>query len=127
LAEFLFDENLWPDVSRGLRLCGYDTYVIGDAPAPNRGSTDGDNVAWCVARGAMLVTADRGRRNREMLDLLSRHPVHVLLVHTGVTQRAFMRAFVRHCDGLEDAIDRRNLQGRVVRHRLRREGGIERL
>jgi predicted nuclease of predicted toxin-antitoxin system len=126
LAEFLLDENLWPDVGRGLKLCGYDLHVIGDPPSPDRGARDQENVEWCVARGAMLITGDRGRKNREMLDLLAREPVHVMLTHGGLTQRAFMRAFVRHCDGIEEAIERCLARGGgVVRRRLKREGGLE--
>lgn len=50
-----------------------------------------------------------------MLELLAREPVHVMLVHTGVTHPTFICSFVRHCDGLEDDLDRHNLRGGTVR------------
>jgi hypothetical protein len=128
LAGFLFDENLPPQLAEGLRICGLDTRAIGDGVAPPRGSSDADNVAWCLDHGYALVTIDRGRKNREITDLLTRH-TNLSLIHVDrrLSTRDLLYAFVRRHQGMETGIDRCLNQGGSYRRRLGRGGGLERM
>lgn len=122
MVAFLFDENVpqRSDLARGLTLCTFEVFAVGDPPAPPRGSGDETVVDWCVGRQAVLVTADHGKKNREMMPLLRGRSVRVLLVPPGMTAREFVIQFVRRNARIEDDAARR----RACRYRMGRNGGL---
>lgn len=126
-ARYLLDENLPPQVAAGLSLIGYELYCVGTAPAPARRSTDETNVKWCVERDVILVTEDRGRKNREILDLMARHRVHVIRVPQDVTAKELARFILRHHETISDALDTCRRRGGTVRRKIGRNGGMTKL
>lgn len=123
MTAFLFDENLPPAVGRGLRQIGFDVRVIGDPPAPARGSPDATNVEWCEANGAVLVTTDRGRKDKEILRLLrARTAVSVVFIPIGMNAIEISANFHKRVEQIESALAR----GRV-RMAVTRQGGFRKL
>jgi hypothetical protein len=103
-------------------------YAIGDGTAPPRRSSDADNVAWCLANDCALVTIDRGRKNREIRQLLARHTsLSLVLVDRRMGPTDLLYAFVRHHRTMEAEVERCFRQGGSYRRRLRRGGGLERM
>jgi hypothetical protein len=128
VAGFLFDENLPAQIAEGLAVCGLDLYAIGLGAAPPRGSSDADNVAWCLANRAALVTSDRGKKNREMTDLLARHTnLSLVLVDRRMQPVELLYTFVRRHKAFEAEVERRFNHGGCYRVRLNRQGGIKRI
>jgi uncharacterized protein with PIN domain len=120
LTTFLLDENLPRRLAEGLRLCTFDVYAVGDGSGPPTGSTDEEVVAWCLQHAAVLVTADAGRKNPEMVNLLRARAVRVMLVPMGMPPRDFVTAFVsRHPRVAEDAA-----RGRACRYRMGKNGRL---
>jgi hypothetical protein len=137
LAKCLFDENLPPRVAaaprlraspggppsppRGLAEIGFDVVPIGDPPAPPRGSSDADNVAWCRKNDAVLFTIDRGRKDREILEVLRRFPdANVVFVPDGMTGPELSQNFHKRIGTIDDLLQR----GRRVRKKITRNGGF---
>src|SRR4051794_4612249 len=81
MRPILFDEGLPPSVAIALSTVGWDARAVGMPGAPPRGSSDDANCAWCAAHGAVLVTNDRGRKDRTILDALAQHHVHAAFIH----------------------------------------------
>lgn len=127
MAGFLFDENLPAQIAEGLSTCGLTTYAVGDSSAPSRGSSDAENVAWCLANQCALVTTDRGRKNPEIKLLLASTKLSLVLVSSKLTTRALLYKFVKHHLTMEAAIDKCLASGGTYRVRIKREGGLERL
>jgi uncharacterized protein with PIN domain len=120
MAGYLFDENLPPDVARGLRLCGYDVYVIGDDPAPPRGSADQTNIDWCRKHNAVLFTTDRGRKDKEILEVLRRYTdASVVFVPEGMNGIEITQNFNKRVADMEDTLSR----GKRLRRKITRQGG----
>lgn len=116
MARFLFDENLPPAVGRGLRQIGFDVYVIGDPPAPDRGSPDSTNVAWCEAESAVLVTTDRGRKDKEILRLLqTRTSLSVIFVPMGMDPKDLSANFHKRQERIEEMLARGRLRMSITR------------
>ena len=66
----------WPAALRAVDLVAH---AIGDdGDVPPRGSTDEVNIAWCAARGAVLVTNDRGKKDKTIFNHLATHHVHAI-------------------------------------------------
>ena len=60
--------------------------AVGDGIAPPRGSTDAENVAWCLANDYALVRRSPSKKNREMTELLARHAdLNLVLVDRRIT------------------------------------------
>jgi predicted nuclease of predicted toxin-antitoxin system len=123
LVRFLLDENLPPSAARGLTLCTYEVDAVGDAGAPPKGSSDEDVVDWAVQNSAVLITIDRGRKNREMLRLIRTRNVRVVLAPRGTSARDLVRLFARHHDTIEQDAER----NRACRYRLGKQGGLSTL
>lgn len=70
MLPLLIDEGLPPRIAEALRAVEVDALAIGDVGAPAKGSPDETNVPWCAKEGRLLVTNDRGRKDRVILDLL---------------------------------------------------------
>lgn len=58
-----------------------EAFANGDDGVPPTQSTDEVNVVWCAQRGAVMVTNDRGRKERIILPLLAEHRVHAVFVY----------------------------------------------
>jgi hypothetical protein len=80
----LFDEGLPHCIAAALRHLSIDAYAVGDDNgAPPRASGDGGdetNVTWCSERDAILVTNDRGKKDRVIIDLLAEKHVDAIFV-----------------------------------------------
>lgn len=124
MLPLLIDEGLPPRVAEALRAVEVDALAIGDVGAPAKGSADETNVPWCAQEGRLLVTNDRGRKDRVILDLLNQHHVHALFVYNDLRAgppHHLLRALLHAEDALEQAAGRRGL----VAGRLRRSGRVE--
>ena len=124
MQPLLFDQGVYPQVAHALHTLEVDAYAVGDPGAPIQGSSDETNIKWCKERGAVLVTNDRGKKDKTILDLLTSYRVHALFVHNDLRADdphklayALLRA--------EGKIDHWVGGKHLLRHRLRPNGGIE--
>jgi peptidoglycan/xylan/chitin deacetylase (PgdA/CDA1 family) len=123
LKPLLFDEGLSPAVAQALATLRLSAHAIGQPGAPPKQSTDEANCKWCKENAAVLVTNDRGKKDRVILDLLAQHHIHAIFIHNDLRSgpphrlaRAILQAEAR-IDELAG--------GRVpIRHRLRPNGGL---
>jgi hypothetical protein len=124
LLPLLLDAGLPHSVAAAFRLLGLDARAVGDSDAPAKNSDDHALCAWCAERHAVLVTNDRGKKDRTMLDALARHHVDAIFVYADLRDgpaHKLARALLL-CEGKMEAIAR----GRSpIRHRLRPGGGLE--
>ena len=123
MLPLLFDEGLPDAVASALSALELEADAVGLPGAPPRGSLDEINCAWCQEHGAVLVTNDRGRKDRAILDALATQHVHAIFVHQDLQSAPshhLARALLKSEDQM-DTIARRHL----LRHRLRIGGGLE--
>jgi hypothetical protein len=119
----LFDQGL-PRVAPALSSLGLNAHEVGGAGAPPSGGPDHDNCRWCRTHEAILVTHDRGRRDKAILDALAEYRVHAIFVHSD------LRAGPPHCLArallvAEPQIDALVAGRHLIRHRLRVKGGLD--
>lgn len=122
----LLDEGLPPSIARAFRELELDVHAVGEADAPPRGSGDGDNAKWCADRGAVLVTNDRGKKDKAIFDALAERHVHALFVHEDLLAgppHVLAKALLQAESKIEAELQKRH---GLLRHRLRPGGGIER-
>ena len=101
-------------------------YSIGMQPAPTRGSSDAENIAWCLANRCALVTIDRGRKDPEIKHLLARYPnLSCILVSKSLVMPELLYAWVRHYRNFESQVERCLTSSGCYRKRLAREGGLK--
>jgi predicted nuclease of predicted toxin-antitoxin system len=123
LEPLLFDEGLSQAVAQALATLGLNAHAIGQPGAPPRQSTDEDNCKWCKENGAVLVTNDRGKKDRLILDLLAQHHIHAIFVHNDLRSGPPHRlaSAILRAESLIDGL----ATGRTpIRHRLRPNGGL---
>lgn len=73
-----------------------------------------------------MVTIDRGKKNREIRELLARYTnLSMILVDKRITPTALLYAFVKHHQTMEAAVERCFVQGGCYRRRLKRGGGLD--
>lgn len=127
MVPLLIDEGLpGGQVAAALRRLDLDAHAVGDKGAPPRKSSDDINVEWCARRNAVLVTQDRGKKDRVILRLLDQHHVHAIFVY-GDLRVAPPHELARALLSAERAIDDLATRKRgLVRHRLRSSGGLTR-
>lgn len=123
MARYLLDENLSAPVGRALQLVGYAFDAVGDSPAPPKRSTDETIAQWCLEHDAVLVTSDRGKKNREIIAALATHAVAVVFVPSGWTPREQLAFFVTRGDQLNAMLASRT----SLRIRVLRRGRLERV
>jgi hypothetical protein len=124
MLPLLIDEGLPPSIAEALRAVEVGALAIGDIGAPGKGSADEVNIRWCAQEGRLLVTNDRGRKDRLILDLLNQHHVHALFVYNDLRAAPphhLLRAVLHAEDALEQAAGRRGL----IAGRLRPSGRVE--
>jgi hypothetical protein len=83
----LFDEGLPPAVAEALRCLDLAAWAIGEDGAPGRSTSDEINCQWCESEGAVLVTNDRGKKDRTIFDSIAQHHVHAIFVHNDLRTR----------------------------------------
>lgn len=87
------------------------------------GSPDEINCRWCKANGAVLITHDRGKTNREILGLLDQNQVSAILVLKDLRRLPprYLALAVLCAETKMDAL----IDGRhCIRHQLRRSGHL---
>ena len=117
VAGLLFDENLSHHVAAALAPFGYDVTAVGLSGAPSFGAIDADVVDWCVENGAVLVTADRGRKDRAILIALAARGAHVLFVWDSISTREQVELVVRQYDKIQHDVE----QAKATKHGLYRK------
>jgi len=124
LQPLLLDKGLPHVVAQGLAALGIEANAVGQPGAPPDNSSDEDNCKWCVEHRAVLVTNDRGKGDKEILNALANHRVHAIFVYgdlqTGPPHE-LARALLNAEGKIEKWVDSRRLLG----HRLRPSGGLE--
>jgi predicted nuclease of predicted toxin-antitoxin system len=123
LLALLLDEGLPPQVAKALAMLGLPAKAVGDAEAPPRSSTDDVNCAWCRQHDAVLVTNDRGKKDRAIHELLAQRRVHAIFVHNDLRdgpEHRLALALLR----AEANMDQKAAKG-LLHHRLRVSGGLE--
>lgn len=123
MLPLLLDEGLPACVAEALATLGLDAHAVGHPGAPPRGSSDADNCAWCGTRSAVLVTNDRGKSDKTIFDHLAQHQVHAIFVHNDL-RFADEHVLARALLAAEARIDLIAAK-RLLRHRLRTGGGLE--
>lgn len=124
MLPLLLDEGLPHRVASALSQLGWDVRAVGHDDAPPRSSSDEVNCRWCADRGAILVTNDRGRKDRVILDLLAQHHVHALFIHDDL-RAAELHDLARALLNAEKAlVDRASRPRGLIHHRLMPTGRI---
>jgi hypothetical protein len=124
MLPLLIDEGLPASIAEALRLVEVDALAIGDIGAPTKGSVDEVNVPWCAKQKRLLVTNDRGKKDRVILGLLNENHVHALFVYNDLRAAPphhLLRALLRAEEALDQAVGRRGL----IAGRLKPTGRIE--
>jgi predicted nuclease of predicted toxin-antitoxin system len=123
LLPLLFDEGLPPQVASAFSELALQANAIGLPEAPARGSGDDVNCAWCKAKGAVLVTNDRGKKDKKIHGLLAQHRVHAIFVHNDLRngpEHLLALALLKAESKMELIAQKHTLH-----HRLRPGGGLE--
>ena len=127
MQPLLFDQGLPWQVAAALRAVDIAAYTVGDdeGDVPGAGSADDVNIAWCAARGAILVTNDRGKKDKTIFDHLATHHVHAIFVHDDL-RSADPHRLLRAILLAEEEIDQlvRRPRG-LIQRRLRPSGKLE--
>jgi hypothetical protein len=82
LQRLFFDQGLPGGVGTATALAalGLEANGVGGVGAPPNGSSDDENWRWCAENGAILVTHDKGKKDKEIIKVLDQHKVGVILV-----------------------------------------------
>lgn len=124
MLPLLLDEGLPAVVAQALRAVEVDALAIGDDGAPAKGSPDQTNVPWCAEQHRLLITNDRGKKDRVILGLLNQHHVHSLFVYNDLRAAPphhLLRALLVAETALDEAASHRGL----IAARLKPTGRIE--
>jgi hypothetical protein len=124
MHRLLLDEGVSPSAAEALAALGLPVFAVGGAEAPALESTDDENCAWCADCGAVLVTHDRGRKDKAIHVAIRRHGVGVIFVHNDL--RGPAKHLVRALLSAEVAIDDLANRPAPMNHRLRPNGKVER-
>jgi len=81
LQPLLIDEGLPASVATALAALELSAHAVGQPGAPGRQSPDEINCQWCQRNGAVLVTQDRGKRDKTIFSFLATYRVHAIFVH----------------------------------------------
>ena len=123
MLPLLIDEGLpASDVATALRDVRLSAAAVGEVTP--RQSDDQTNVAWCAQNGAVLVTNDRGRKERVILRLLAQHQVHALFVYNDL-RAAPPHKLLYALLAAEVRMDEQAGRG-LLHHKLKPTGRLER-
>lgn len=125
MQRLLFDQGLPGGVkmATALRALGLEAYCVGGDEAPPTGSPDDDNCRWCSEREAVLITHDRGKKDREILEVLDRHKVGVILILKELRSKP-PHHLARAILNSEGKMDQITSSRKSLRHYLRPGGGL---
>jgi hypothetical protein len=124
MVPLLIDEGLpGKAVAVALRAVGWDALAVGDDGAPPRESSDETNCAWCAKHGAILVTNDLGKKDKNIFDALATYEVHAVFVRNDLRGPPYLLlgALLNARGALEDYVSRPTL----LRRRLTAKGHLE--
>lgn len=125
MLSLLLDEGLPAGVAAALRAVEIDALAIGDAGAPLKSSLDETNITWCAQQSRLLVTNDRGKKDRVILGLLNQHHVHAVFVYNDL-RAAPPHHLLRALLIAETALDEQAARPRgLIAARLKRTGRLE--
>jgi predicted nuclease of predicted toxin-antitoxin system len=119
----LLDEGLPATVAHALSTLNLTAHAVGDAEAPVRQSSDEVNCAWCAEKNAVLVTNDRGKKDRTILDHLAQKHVHAIFVHNDLRdgpEHLLAKALLIAEPKMEAWAAKH-----ILRHRLQPGGGLK--
>jgi hypothetical protein len=122
LRPLLFDEGLSHHVAEALICLSIPAFAVGGSDAPPLASGDENNVRWCHQREAVLITNDRGKTDKIIIDLLAQQGVHALFIGKQLRDspsRDLARA-VLCAESEMEAIAKRSL----LKHHLRASGHL---
>jgi hypothetical protein len=125
LPPILLDQGLPWQVAAALSQLGLSAHAVGDPGAPQEGSDDETNITWCADKGAILVTNDRGRKDKTILRHLNTHHVHAVFVYKDLRDADpyhLARALLNAADTLADWASRPR---GLIHHRLKATGRLE--
>ncbi|MFA9271260.1 MAG: DUF5615 family PIN-like protein [Baekduiaceae bacterium] len=125
MLPLLLDEGLSPHAAAAMRAVNLDVRAVGDEGAPPKGSLDSANCAWCAEHGAVLVTNDRGKKDRTIFDSLAQHNVHAIFAHNDVRKlppHRLVRALLNAEERIDDFGTRKS---GPIRRRLTPSGRLE--
>jgi hypothetical protein len=124
MLPILLDEGLPWQVAEALRAAGLEAFAVGHDPeAPPDQSDDDVNVKWCQARGSVLVTNDRGRKEKVILRALAAERVHALFVYKDLRAappHALLKALLVAEERMEQLAAGRGL----IHHKLKSTGRL---
>jgi hypothetical protein len=123
MLPLLFDEGLPPQVAVAFSALQLEARAVGQPEAPPRGSGDDVNCAWCKGTNSVLVTNDRGKKDKTIHDLLAQHHVHAIFVHNDL-RNGPEHHLARSLLVAEADMEVRASQS-LLHHRLRIGGGLE--
>jgi hypothetical protein len=121
MLPLLIDEGLPAVVAAAFRAVEIDALAIGDVGAPAKASPDETNIPWCAKQARLLVTNDRGKKNRVILHLLNQHHVHALFVYNDL-RAAPPHHLLRALLSAEAALDQASRQRGLIAARLKPTG-----
>lgn len=125
MQRLLLDQGLpgGTSLASALAALGLEVHAVGSPGAPALGSSDEVNCKWCSTKGAILVTHDRGRKNREIHGLLDQHSVDCITVLREL-RRSPPHHLARALLNAEGKMDQIVEGRRRLRHQLRPGGGL---
>ena len=125
MQRLLFDQGLpgGVKVSSALNALGLEAHTVGSDSAPPTGSADEINCEWCANNGAVLVTHDRGKGDREILEMLDQHKVGAIIVLKDLRSKP-AHFLARALLIAEPKMDQIAASNKRLRHYLRPKGGL---
>lgn len=110
-------------MATALVALGLEANAVGGAGAPPNGSSDEENCRWCSENDSILITHDRGKKDKEILKVLDQHQVGVILVLKDLRS---MPAYhlARALLNAEGKMDQIAEGKKRLRHMLRTGGGL---
>lgn len=122
----LFDEGLPHQVAKAFATLGLMAHAVGDGDAPAFMSSDTANCEWCAERGAMLVTNDRGKGDKEIRAALAATGIDALFVFDDL-RAAPSHELARALLLAEHRIAELGSNKKPIRRRLKPSGRLEKI
>lgn len=124
MQPLLIDEGLPASVAAALAALELSAHAVGQPGAPGRQSPDEINCQWCQRNGAVLVTQDRGKRDKTIFSFLATYRVHAIFVHDELRNKPvhiLAKALLLAEGEMDQLADGRGL----IQRRLRPKGKLE--
>lgn len=130
MLTLLFDEGLpAAALAKAFRALDIDAWAVGEDgdgvpdDIPARMSPDDANCEWCAKHGGVLITNDRGRKDKAILHALRAHRVSAVFIHKklrAVPLTELACALLKAEPGMRDLSSRKTPMAR----RLERNGRL---